>query len=190
MAKPSVGSAHDSAIDLGPGSEAGRGSGGPESWWVLPSLHSVEKSGVADSVAGSATGYRPLERGEVVSKELGPDAEFRVGTPRLHVAISYDQVTKDLEERGSLWEARVGNGGYRYRVSVKWLPLEDEARSRPTAHVAALDDFPRGSEKTLSFHDSGWPKALWLHRGNDIVRIEYHLLKAEEQGTFASKAAV
>ena len=182
----SFGIANDSAIDLGSVSEAEIVSGSSKGYNIPPIVRSSLQSGVADPLTEVPLVYLPLKRGETFSKDLSPGTEVRISTPRLHIAVSYDQVTRNMGQEGSMWKAQAGNGKCRYRVHVKWLPPEEEFESRQTAEVSALDDFPRGSVKELSLHDSDWPKALWISRGNDILRIEY-TLEAEEQGNYAGK---
>lgn len=143
---------------------------------------SLEGSSVADSAATFTSAYLPLKLGETISKELSTFMRcFKVGTPRLHIALFYDQATKHWSGDGNYWNNATVPLDVRYRVDVKWLHPDEELKAGPDAPVAVLNSFPRGSQKTLDLQDEGELKNLWLLRGNDLVRVTYSLLKPKRE---------
>lgn len=167
------------------------------------SLLQQESSLVASSAATFNSAYLPLKRGETVSKELSMlTPYFKVGTPRLHIALSYDQAIEQQQDpppkkHGGDDDNIVVNhhrnnaipisSNVRYRVYVKWLH-PDEIKAQRSNVIVTLDNFPRGSQKTLELQDGGGEgKDLWLSRGNDLIRVTYCLLKLKRESESESE---
>ncbi len=129
--------------------------------------------------------YLPLKLGETISKELSTSMRyFKVGTPRLHLTLSYDQATRAIEQlrySPSMHTSDDANHrnnatfplNVKYRVDVKWLHSDEQLKARSDVSIVDLKDFPHGSQKTVDLQDRGQLKDLWLSKENDLLVVTY-----------------
>jgi hypothetical protein len=109
---------------------------------------------------------------------------FKVGTPRLHLTLSYDQATRAIEQLryspsmhssddANHWNNATFPLNAKYRVDVKWLHSDEQLKARSDVSIVDLNDFPQGSQKTLDLQDRGQLKDLWLSKENDLFVVTY-----------------
>ena len=151
---------------------------------------SLEENSVAESTAIFTSVYLPLKLGETVSKELSKSMRyFKVGTPRLHITLSYEQASRAMEQlkfsSTKHLNVDVNNEksatvppSMRYRVDVKWLHPDEKLKATSDVPIVVLNSFSRGSRKTLDLQGRGGLKDLWLLRGNDLVSVTYTKISA------------
>ena len=146
----------------------------------------LETSSEKNSAVEFTSAFLALQRGKPVSYELSSSGRsFKVGTPKIHLTLSCDQVTNtiaslnsyfpnchDEDSRNQIKDAALPPN-HKYRVNVKWLQPDETIFIKSKLLAIDLIKFPSGAQKTLCLQDEGGTKIIWLSKGRDIVSVEY-----------------